>query len=129
MTGFPCIYIYDIIIYVGLLETLTKVITSSHNTSHDIITWEEPFTLDITDVDPDIIGYTVCSSVGENHECINTTVTEFILSKFHFPVNVTITSWNIVGESPPTQHYISPCTNLTELQGIYNNNIVIFLTL
>ena len=97
---------------VGLLpEILPSVVAASHSTSHSNITWDKPFTLDITDVDPDIIGYTVCISVRDVQECGNVTATEVIVPKYYFDVNIMITAWNIVGESPAALYSIIPCTD------------------
>ena len=95
----------------GLLQVSMNIITASYNTSHNIIIWAEPFTLDITDVDPDIIGYTVCISVRDVHECGNVTATEVIVPKYYFDVNIMITAWNIIGESPAALYSIIPCTD------------------
>ena len=65
------------------------------------LTWEPPFTLDITEIDPDITGYCVdvTSSMISHLECVNKT-------EFSYPVppdagcntySFTITPINIVG--------------------------------
>ena len=96
----------------------TNISATSQNTTHNIITWDKPFTLDITDVDPDIIGYTVCISVRDVQECGNVTETEFVVPKHHFDVNidVTIAAQNIVGESPVASYSINPSVDI--MQGI-----------
>ena len=110
-------------VVVGLLQLLPSVVAANHNTSHSIVNWNKPFTLDITDVDPDIIGYTVCISVRDVHECRNVTATEFLVPKYYFVVNVMITAWNIVGESPVALYEINPCTDTVTMQGKFKKKI------
>ena len=109
-------------VVIGLLQLLPSVVAANHNTSHSIVIWDKPFTLDITDVDPDIIGYTVCISVRDDQECRNVTATEFLVPKYYFVVNVMITAWNIVGESPVALCEINPCTDTVTMQGINYNS-------
>lgn len=93
-----------------------NITTTSQNTTHNIVTWDKPFTLDITDVDPDIIGYTVCSTIRDSHECSNVTATEFVIPKYYLDVNtdVTITARNIVGESPVASYSINPNADIKQ---------------
>ena len=71
-------------------------------------------------MEPDVFGYTVCIGIGDNHmhECRNVTATEVIVPKYYFVVNVMITAWNIVGESPVALCEINPCTDTVTMQGI-----------
>ena len=76
-------------------------LNSTANLTIISLTWEPPFTLDITGEDPDITGYCVdvTTSMTLNSECVNET-------EFSYPVppdagchvySFTITPINIVG--------------------------------
>ena len=51
-----CLLLFN---YIGLLTAPTNMQASQPNSSAIHLNWEPPFTLDITNVDPDISGYTV----------------------------------------------------------------------
>ena len=92
----------------GLLNAPSNITFTSYNTTHNLIEWQEPETLDITNIEPDIENYTVCTNI--TGECVNTTTPYFILPKFFLDLQVNITAWNIVGESNSSaQLYIPTC--------------------
>ena len=105
-----------------------NVTTMMYNNSHNMIVWEEPFTLNITEVEPDLLGYTVCSSIPSftnsdivNIKCVYKTTANFILPKFFVYVSLTISAWNAVGESNRVNHSIEPaCSNSTVTQSERN---------
>ena len=43
----------------GPLAPPTSLETTHFNSTHDLLVWEDPYTLDLTDIDPDITGYTI----------------------------------------------------------------------
>ena len=69
------------------------------------ITWKGPFSLDLTDVDPDIKGYKVCIvliftnvDIIEHWECYNVEVTMFHYPPVYIPLNISVTAVNIDGD-------------------------------
>lgn len=92
---------------------------TSANSSYNIISWEEPSTLNITNIEPDIFGYTICvmTQVGDlDTGCINTTKRSIVILKYFTNVNLTLSAWNIVGESKRIIHVIEPCIFTTPEQ-------------
>ena len=91
----------------------SSVKSVSHNQSHNIVTWDRPHTLDITNVEPDIYGYTVCIAASlpsaAVEECTNTSNNSFIIPKYSVKVQVKITANNIVGKSNQVTHTVEPC--------------------
>ena len=111
----------------GLLGVPPNITYSNYNITHNIVEWQEPETLNITNVEPDIDNYTICLNVTD--ECVNTTVNFFILSKFHVNVLVDVTAWNIVGESNSSAWLvIEACTAAfpTTGQGLYKLLLFVF---
>ena len=51
-----CLLLFN---YIGLLSAPTNMQATQANSSAIRLYWDPPFTLDITNVDPDISGYTV----------------------------------------------------------------------
>ncbi len=103
----------------GLLEIPSGVTYSAHNTTHNLLQWLEPQTLDITNIEPDIDKYTVCvyrdSAYSVMTDCVNTTALQLIFPKYFFRQIVLITAWNIVGESNTSEPLvIEACNNSTE---------------
>ena len=98
----------------GLLDQPNLISYSNHNASHNLIEWQEPFSFNITDVEPDIENYTVCTNVTDE-QCINTTATQFILLKYFVDILVNVTPWNIVGKSiHSAQLIVKACRSITD---------------
>ena len=92
--------------FLGLLNAVRSLTSTTYSTLISL-TWEPPFTLDITDVDPDITGYCVdvinsTSSVTLHSEC-EITETEFTYLMpperycYSTTFSLSITPFNIVG--------------------------------
>ena len=96
-------YLY---IYSGLLDPPSLSNDSIYyNESHQILFWDAPFTLDITDLDPDI---TYCVWNVNSSTCLkNVTVTLFILPIMETPVEYSISACNPVGCSNSTTVVLS----------------------
>ena len=63
-----------------------------------VLIWDEPNTLNITDVEPDISHYQVCYNLSTALTCINTTGREFIFLNVRINLLFTVTAVNVVGE-------------------------------
>ncbi len=108
----------------GLLQMHPNVTYSSYNATHNLIQWLEPFTLNITDIDPDIENYTVCSHQNTTKRtligCTNSSVPPIFLPKYSVDIFLLITAWNIVGESNNSVAlHIAPCGNSSTYHSIH----------
>ncbi len=103
----------------GLLEP-PNATYSSYNATHYLVEWMESQTLDISNVEPDIENYTVCTTYKNNSqtesipECANTSTTQIYLPKYFFEQLVFITAWNVVGESNSSAQLVIEMCNITE---------------
>ncbi len=101
----------------GLLEMESNATYSRYNSTHNLVEWLEPPTLNITNVEPDIEGYTVCSCPKFNNsepilECTNMSKPQILLPKYYADLYVVVTAWNIVGESNSSaQLMITHCSS------------------
>lgn len=89
----------------GLLVMPPNVTSSGYNSTHHLIKWLEPETLNITNIEPDIENYTVCTN-GTAIQCTNTSKTMYFYPKLSVRVFVEITAWNIAGESKNSVYLI-----------------------
>ena len=96
-----------ILFSIGLLSAPTNI-QASTNSSAIHLYWDPPFTLDITDVDPDIPGYTV-SITNSNTKVTserNVTKPEFLFhEEDHDTCHVylfRVRAWNPVGAGEPS---------------------------
>ncbi len=78
----------------GLLDPPTITEPIEHSTAHLILTWTPPFTLNITDLDPDIT-YRVCNN--DTNTCVYTADTSYIFPTTCFPVEYSVSACNPVG--------------------------------
>ena len=93
---------------IGLLSAPTNLQASRPSSSAIHLYWDPPFTLDITNVDPDIPGYTV--SITNNNTKVtserNVTKPEFLFQEYdHDPCHVylfRVSAWNPVGVGEPS---------------------------
>ena len=67
------------------------------------LSWNPPFTLDITDQDPDISGYRICLILTLtrpiNSTCVVTQDTSYDLLNISVPFQLSVTALNVAGES------------------------------
>ena len=63
-----------------------------------VLTWDEPNTLDITNIEPDISHYRVCYNISTTMSCVNTTNREFTFLNVRVNVLFSVTTVNVVGE-------------------------------
>ena len=100
---------------------------------HQRLTWDPPSTLNITEVEPDISSYIVCSNI--TNECSTINVTEAgedssDLRQYTFPnlrayVNFTVTAVNIVDDGGSTSIVYEPCEHQELLPGKYEFPILV----
>ena len=101
----------------GLLDMPPNATYSSYNATHHLVEWMEPHTLDVSNVEPDIENYSVCTYKNSSKpmfECCNTTTTHVFLPKYFFEQFVFITVWNIVGESNSSAQLVIEMCSITE---------------
>jgi hypothetical protein len=63
-----------------------------------VLTWDEPNTLNITDVESDISHYRVCYNLSAILTCTNTTGRKFTFLNIGVDILFTVTAVNVVGE-------------------------------
>ncbi len=78
----------------GLLDPPTITGSVEYNIFYRILTWTPPFTLDITDLDPDIT-YRFCSDSADT--CVDATDTSSLFETMCDPVEYYISACNPVG--------------------------------
>ena len=66
------------------------------NDSHRALVWDPPYTLDITDVSPDIQHYIVQESV--TGASVNVNETEYHFLNLAVPITFSVSACNIVGK-------------------------------
>ena len=105
-----------------LLDAPSNLMLSEASNQHmRRISWDEPFSLDITDVDPDIECYNVCYSLvnvsAEKSQCTCVNQTEYTFLCVSVPLLFTVSAVNVVGEGEATSilHNGCNCTSTTGL--------------
>ena len=104
----------------GLLDAPSNLMLSETDNQHTRkLSWDEPFSLDITDVEPDISHYNVCYSLVNvnKFQCVLVKKTEFTFLYVNVPLLFTVSAVNVVGEgnTSSTLHSGNGCTNDTGL--------------
>ena len=105
----------------GLLDAPSNLILSeAGNQFMRRLSWEEPFSLDIINVEPDISYYRICSSFSnDSNESVCTQVekTEFTFIYVNIPLLFTVSAVNVVGEgdSASILHDGNACSSSTGL--------------
>ena len=100
----------------GLLNMPPNISYTSYNVTHNLVEWLEPDTLNITNIEPDIESYTVCTNITD--DCVNTTTTYSILAKYFVDILVYVTAWNIVGESNSSAQLVVQACSTTAVAGM-----------
>ena len=105
----------------GLLDAPSDLIlVEASNQFTRRLSWEEPFSLNITNVEPDISYYTICYSFSNDTDesvCTQADQTEFTFLYVNIPLLFTVSAVNVVGEGDPASilHDGSECSNTTGL--------------
>ena len=106
----------------GLLDIPSNLMLSEADNQHmRRLSWDKPFSLDITDVDPDIECYNVCYSLinvtAEKSQCTCVNQTEYTFLCVSVPLLFTVSAVNVVGEGEATSilHDGCSCTSTTGL--------------
>ena len=106
----------------GLLDAPSNLMLSEADNQHmRRLTWDEPFSLDITDVDPDIECYNVCyrlvNETVKNSQCTCVNQAEYTHLCVGVPLLFTVSAINLVGEGGATSilHDGCNCINTTGL--------------
>ena len=73
--------------------------------------WNPPFTLDITNRDPDISGYRTCLNLTQptNSICVVSQDTSYEVLKIRVPFRLSVTALNAAGESNPSITFQQAC--------------------
>lgn len=91
------------------------IITNSSKQYLMILRWDKPFSLDITDVTPDISHYNVCYTLftAKEPQCTCVNETELIFLNASVPLLFTVSAVNIVGEGNASSvvHNSTNCGN------------------
>ena len=100
----------------GLLGAPSNLMLSEVINKHmRTLTWDEPLSLDITDIEQDISHYEVCYSIStEKSQCTCTDQTEFTFLYIRVPLEFTVLAVNVVGEGEATTifHEAINCNNI-----------------
>lgn len=85
--------------------------------SYRRLSWTPPFTLDLTDENPDIIGYRVCFNlsnppviVEESLQCIVTQESSYIFPNIRHSLQISVTALNLVGDGNSSVITYQACT-------------------
>ena len=100
-----------------LLDVLLNLMLSeTANQCMRRLSWEEPFSLDITDVDPDIECFNVCYSLvnvsAEKSQCTCVNQTEHTFLNVNIPLRFIVSAVNVVGvgNASTTLHEANNCS-------------------
>ena len=106
----------------GLLDAPSNLMLSEADNQHmRRLTWDKPFSLDITDVDPDIECYNVCyrlvNVTVKNSQCTCVNQAEYTYLCIGVPLLFTVSAINLVGEGGVTSilHDGCDCISTTGL--------------
>lgn len=86
-----------------------EVITIDSRPNFKRLSWQPPYTLDITNVEQDITGYRVCFSFSATEVCVLTEDTSYDFLSVRLPLEFLVTSINVVGESDASRVLHQAC--------------------
>ena len=109
----------------GLLDAPTALRTTNHTSTHDVLMWEDPYTMNLTAIEPDITGYTITIimkdpppsypydlsvTLDQLTGTSNQTVTlrsgsqQFPFPRYTFPVWLSVSAENPVGRGKRSEY-------------------------
>lgn len=98
----------------GLLSSPTALnISDQNNGTTRLLNWTPPPTLDLTDVDPDITHYNVCSTILSEVSCMSVQGTEFSFANIRIEIEFSVAAVNVVGEGNASTISHEPCNSTT----------------
>ena len=95
----------------GILDPPINLTIVNQGASLIILFWKAPESLDITDIEPDISNYRVCTNLSG--VCINTTDLEHFFPNVRISIEFSVTAINVVGESNASTVVYEPCDPTT----------------
>ena len=103
----------------GLLSAPPALtIMNSTHPNYRLLSWTPPITLDLTDQEPDIIGYRVCFNISSLDaaaaeiylHCILTQDISYTYPNIRLPLQFSVTPLNVVGDGNSSFAAHQPCT-------------------
>ena len=94
---------------IGLLDPPPNLNITEIDSALRQLSWDAPFTLDITNVEQDIMKYILCENV--TGVCRNTTELEYVFPNVAVPIEFTVAAVNAVGEGNTSSVVHEPCQN------------------
>ena len=94
---------------IGLLDPPPNLNITEIDSALRQLSWDAPFTLDITNVEQDIMKYILCENV--TGVCRNTTELEYVFPNVAVPIEFTVAAVNEVGEGNTSSVVHEPCQN------------------
>ena len=94
--------------------------------SHSRLFWEAPESLNITDIEPDISNYRICTNLSG--VCIDTTELEHVFPDICITIEFSVTAINVVGESNASIAICEPCDPTTGKKNIKVSIFCVVLT-
>lgn len=92
-----------------------EIITIDSRPNFNRLSWQPPFTLDISDVEQDITGYKVCFSLSATEMCVLTEETSYDFLNIRLPLEFLVTAINVVGESNASRVLHQACEGICAL--------------
>ena len=97
----------------GLLSSPSALEINTQNGHSQLLTWTPPPTLDLTNVDPDISFYNVCSTILNEVSCIEVQNTEHSFTNTRIRIEFSVSAVNVVGEGNASTITHEPCDPTT----------------
>ncbi len=91
----------------GVLEPPPNLRIVAQGDRMQRLTWDQPFTIDITDVEEDISHYILCENATGT--CVNTTETQYVFANLAVTVGFSVSAVNVVGEGGTSSVTNEPC--------------------
>ena len=115
-TAFYLIVILGQSFSTGILDPPSNLTIVNQGASHSRLFWEAPESLNITDIEPDISNYRICTNLSG--VCIDTTELEHVFPNVHITIEFSVTAINVVGESNAFITIWEPCDPTTGKKNI-----------